>query len=306
MELSYWARTAQPWSDILEGCRWAADNGWHGVWVPDHFMLDLPVGDVDDGELFPYLESWTVQAALAAAVPRVRIGAMVASTTFRHPALVAKMAGTIDEVSAGRCVVGLGAGWQQNEHRRYGIELGDPSTRSDRLEEAAAVIRALLDRDRTDFSGAHYELADAPCAPAGYAGRRIPLLIAGPGEQRTLRTVARHADEWNAWADPWEVPDKRAVISRWCEEIERDPDEIRITVAAMTRFCDAEAEAEGVRKRLGNHGGLVGTVDQIRQSIADYAKAGVDELVVPDFNWPVEQREDTLSRLQAEVRDVIG
>lgn len=306
MEFSYWARTAQPWDDLLAGCRWAADNGWCGVWVPDHFMPDASVDEVADAELAPYLESWTVQAALAASVPRVRIGAMVSSTTYRHPALVAKMAGTIDDISGGRCVIGLGAGWQQNEHRRYGLELGDPATRSDRLEEAAAVIRSLLDESRTDHEGAHYRLSDAPCEPSGEGGRRIPLLVAGPGEQRTLRTVARHADEWNAWADPWEVAPKREVIGHWCEEIGRDPAEIRITVAAMTRFCDSEAEALKVKERLGNHGGLVGTLDQIRRAAADYAEAGVDELVVPDFNWPVERREEILGRLQTDVLAEFG
>lgn len=309
MDFSFWPTTAQPWVDLLRGCRWAEAAGWHGIWVPDHFMTNVPLGsegkraDADGAaaELAPWLESWTTQAALAALVPRVRIGAMVSGNLYRHPAVVANMAGTIDEISEGRVVVGIGAGWQENEHARYGIELTDPGDRSDRLEEACRVIRGLLDHERTSFSGAHYVLDEAPCAPSGH-GRRIPLLVGGKGERRTLRTVARHADEWNVWATPDEVEPKRRVIERWCDEIGRDPSEIRITISVMARFCDSPKQRDEVRRRLGNHGGLVGaSVEEVRDAAGAYAAAGVDELVVADFNLPRDRREDVLARLQQEV-----
>ena len=303
MDFSFWPTTAQPWADLLRGCRWAEANGWHGVWVPDHFMTNVPLGDdaAADAELAPWLESWTTQAALAALVPRVRIGAMVSGNLYRHPAVVANMAGTIDEISGGRLVVGIGAGWQENEHARYGIELTGPGDRSDQLEEACRAIRGLLDDDRTTFSGRHYELHDAPCEPSGH-GRRIPLLVGGKGEKRTLRTVARHADEWNVWATPDEVEPKRRVIARWCDEIGRDPADIRITISAMARFCDSPRQRDEVRRRLGNHGGLVGaSVAEVRDAAAAYAAAGVDELVIADFNLPRDRREDVLGRLQQEV-----
>jgi alkanesulfonate monooxygenase SsuD/methylene tetrahydromethanopterin reductase-like flavin-dependent oxidoreductase (luciferase family) len=226
---------------------------------------------------------------------------MVSGNLYRHPAVVANMAGTIDEISGGRFVVGLGAGWQENEHARYGIELTGPGDRSDRLEEACRVIRGLLDDDRTTFSGRHYELDDAPCEPSG-RGRHIPLLVGGKGEKRTLRTVARYADEWNVWATPDEVGPKRRVIERWCDEIGRDPAEIRITISVMARFCESAKERDEVRRRLGNHGGLVGAgVDEIREAAGAYAAAGVDELVIADFNLPRDHREDVLGRLQQEV-----
>jgi alkanesulfonate monooxygenase SsuD/methylene tetrahydromethanopterin reductase-like flavin-dependent oxidoreductase (luciferase family) len=312
MDFSFWPTTAQPWPDLLRGCTWAEANGWHGIWVPDHFMTNVPVGadpDGDDGraELAPWLEAWTTQAALAALVPRVRIGAMVTGNLYRHPAVVANMAGTIDEISGGRCVIGLGAGWQANEHARYGIELTGPADRSDRLEEACLVIRSLLDEPRTSVGGDHYVLDGAPCEPSGHAGHRIPLLVGGKGEQRTLRTVARHADEWNVWATPDEVAPKRRVIERWCDEIDRDPAEIRITIAAMVAFCDGPADRDRVRARLGNHGGLVGAdVDEVRAAVDAYAAAGVDELVIADFNLGRDRREDVLGRLQAEVIDALG
>jgi alkanesulfonate monooxygenase SsuD/methylene tetrahydromethanopterin reductase-like flavin-dependent oxidoreductase (luciferase family) len=301
MDFSFWPTAAQPWTDLLRGCRWAEENGWHGVWVPDHFMTNVPMDDSSDAELAPWLEAWTTQAALAALVPRLRIGAMVSGNLYRHPAVVANMAGTIDEISGGRCVVGLGAGWQENEHARYGIDMGDPKSRSDRLEEACEVIRSLLDNSRSTMTGAHYVLDDAPCEPSG-AGRRIPLLVGGKGEKRTLRTVARFADEWNVWALPHEVGPKREVIARWCEEFDRDPSEIRISIAVMARFCDSEQHRDKVLGRLGNRGGLVGSsVDEIQAAAGAYADAGVDELVIADFNLPRAEREDILGRLQQEI-----
>lgn len=307
MDFSFWPTSAQPWPDLLAGCRWAEAQGWHGVWVPDHFMTNVPIGPPADEELAPWLEAWTTQAAIAALVPRVRIGAMVSGNRYRHPALIANMAGTVDEISEGRLVVGIGAGWQENEHQRYGIELGSARERSDALEEACAAIRGLLDADRTTLAGEHYRLDEAPCAPSGFGGRRIPLLVGGKGEQRTLRTVARHADQWNMWAHPHEVEHKRAVIARWCEEIGRDPAEIRITIAAMGRLCRSGRERDEVAARLGNHGGLVGASwAEIGEAVAAYEAAGVHELVIADFNIPRDRRDDILGSFQQHVFDDFG
>jgi alkanesulfonate monooxygenase SsuD/methylene tetrahydromethanopterin reductase-like flavin-dependent oxidoreductase (luciferase family) len=301
MDFSFWPSTAQPWPDLLRGCQWAESHGWHGIWVPDHFMTNMPVGIEAEEELSPWLEAWTTQAALAALVPRVRIGAMVSGNLYRHPSVVANMAGTIDEISGGRAVVGLGAGWQENEHARYGIELGGPAERSDRLEESCRVIRSLLDEPRTSFRGDHYSLDGAPCSPSGREGR-IPLLVGGKGEKRTLRTVARHADEWNVWALPHEVGPKRQVIERWCDEIDRDPAEIRITISMMARICESPKQRDSLLERLGSHGGLVGAgVEEVRDAAGAYAEAGVDELVIADFNLPLKDREDILGQLQDEV-----
>jgi len=246
MEISYWAGTGQRWDDLLRNCRWAEATGWCGIWVPDHFMP--PAGGYgvvpgsEDSELGPILEAFSVQAALAASVPRVRIGAMVAGNTYRHPAVVAKMAATIDHISDGRFVLGLGAGWQQNEHEHYGIELGSLKERSDRLAEACEVITGLLAEPRTTFAGEFYRIVDAPAEPKPVEDR-IPL----------LRTVAR-------WAD-----------------------EIRKSACAFLRIYDDEAEAASQRDRLGHRGGLVGTADELAETIEAYRAIGVDELVIPDF-----------------------
>ncbi|MDH4169641.1 MAG: TIGR03560 family F420-dependent LLM class oxidoreductase [Acidimicrobiia bacterium] len=302
MDISYWASSARSWTDIVDGCRWAETQGWHGVWVPDHFMPDVGDAASSDAELGPVHEAWTLQAAIAASVPRVRVGAMVAGTTYRHPAVVAKMAATIDHISGGRFVLGLGAGWQLNEHRHYGLDLGSPAERSDRLEEACHVISGLLHEDRTSFDGEYYRLDDAPCEPKPVQ-ERLPLLVAGRGERRTLRTVARFADEWNAWALADEVPGAKAVLRRWCDEIDRDVDDIRITVAAFVHICDTDDEAGPMRDALAHRGGLVGTVDQLRRAVADYASAGVSELVIPDFLVDPDRRDELLGRFQVEVMD---
>jgi alkanesulfonate monooxygenase SsuD/methylene tetrahydromethanopterin reductase-like flavin-dependent oxidoreductase (luciferase family) len=303
VDFSLWLSTAQPWPDLLHGAQWAEAHDWHGVWVPDHFMTNVALGEPSDAELAPWLEAWTTQSALAALVPRVRIGAMVSGNLYRHPAVVANMAGTVDAISGGRLVLGLGAGWQENEHARYGIALGSLRERSDRLEEASAAITSLLRRPRTTFTGEHYVLDGAPCEPSG-GDRPIPLLIGGKGERRTLRTVALHADEWNMWALPGEVAAKRGVLARWCEEFERDPAEIRVTIATMAWICENSAEADEMRAALGSRGGMIGaSTEELREAAAAYAEAGVDEIVLADFNLPTGAREDVLGRLQVEVLD---
>lgn len=304
MDLSYWASSGQPWADIRRGCEWAEAAGWHGVWVPDHFMP--PRGgyetdpDIHDPELNPNLEAFTLQAAIAALVPRVRVGAMVAGNTYRHPAVLANMAVTIDHISGGRFVLGIGAGWQENEHEYYGIELGTRAERSDRFEEACEVITGLLTQERTSFSGRYYQLKTAPNEPKPVQDR-IPLLIGGGGEQRTLRTVARWADEWNVWGPPAHLEQKIEVLTRHCDEIGRDVGEIRKSACGFIRICADEAEAVEQRRRFGQRGGLVGTAAELEQALRAYEAAGVDELVIPDFGIDPDGREELFARFQQEI-----
>ena len=157
MRTSLWISSEHPWSDILRLARHAEETGWDGIWIADHFMPS------DDASLdAPMQECFSVLAALAATVPRVRIGSLVAGNTYRHPAVLAKQAATIDDVSGGRMVLGLGAGWQQNEHDRYGIDLGTVAERIAWFEEACTVIRSLRDEARTSFEGQRYRLEGAP------------------------------------------------------------------------------------------------------------------------------------------------
>lgn len=144
MEFSLWPNAGRPWTDVLEAAEYAERTGWHGVWVADHFM---PNGDDRSG---PMNECLTLLGGLAVATSRVRIGSMVLGNTYRHPAVVAKQAATLDQMSSGRFVLGIGAGWQLNEHEAYGIDLPPVRERLARFEEACQVVTGLLDEERTD------------------------------------------------------------------------------------------------------------------------------------------------------------
>jgi len=253
-----------------------------------------------DAETGPMLEGWTTIAAIAALIPDVRIGLMVGGNTYRHPAVVAKMAVTVDHISNGRAVIGIGAGWQLNEHQRYGIELGSVGQRSDKLEEACQVIRAMLTGGRVNYDGTHYQLVDAPAEPAPIQSP-LPLLVGGRGEQRTLRTVARWANEWNAWGAPADMAHSRNVLARHCDTANRDLNDIYVTAAAVLRICETTDESATIRATMAHRGGLIGTIDELKTAVEAYNQTGVDELVIPDFAIPPKHRLDTYNRFDNEV-----
>ena len=298
MQFAVWPGTQQPWSDIVEVARHAELAGWDRVYVADHFMPNDPAGDAAvEG---PMLECWTVVSALAAAVPRIGIGTLVCGNTYRHPAVLANQAASADVISGGRVVLGLGAGWQVNEHARYGIDLFDLKTRMDRFEEACAVIRSLRDQDRTDFDGQHYRLSDAPMEPKPVGP--LPLLIGGGGEQRTLRIAARHADEWNVWSNPEVFAHKSGVLDQRCEEIGRDPSQIRRSTQALLIMSDDAGVVAKMRERdLGRHT-MIGSPAEVTDIVGAYRDAGVDELIIPDFTLGTgEQRRERLEQFRDQV-----
>jgi F420-dependent oxidoreductase-like protein len=286
MRFSFWPTTGQAWSEILDVSLYAERTGWDGIWVADHFMPFA--GNLDD----PMHECWSVLAALAAAVPRVRLGALVAGNTYRHPAVLAKQAVTIDHVSDGRLVLGLGAGWQENEHEAYGIELPSVKHRLDRLEEACQIITGLLGQDRTSFDGTYYHLTDAPLSPKAANGK-LPLLVGGGGEKRTMRIAAEYADEWNVWGDPALLAAKGAVLDRHCEDLGRDPSTIKRSANALLFLSEDESWVAERRSRDVGRASIVGTPAEVVDIAAAYQEAGVDELIIPDFNLrdPARKRE---------------
>ena len=186
MRFSIWPATEQSWDDLIGSAEHAERTGWDGIWVSDHFMPKTEPSDL------ARLEAWTTIAGVAACVDRLRIGVLVSGNTYRHPAVLAKMAATVDHISEGRLVLGLGAGWQQNEHEAYGIEFHDVTERLARLEEACQVIRLLHTQKRSNFEGRFYRLSDAPCEPKPVQ-RPLPLLVGGRGgesddeDRRSLR-----------------------------------------------------------------------------------------------------------------------
>jgi alkanesulfonate monooxygenase SsuD/methylene tetrahydromethanopterin reductase-like flavin-dependent oxidoreductase (luciferase family) len=248
MDISVLVSTGRPWAEVERIAREVDVLGAYAVYIPDHFMPNTADGSIEDG---PRLEAWTVLSALSQQTSSVRLGPLVLGGTYRHPAVVANMAAALDHVSGGRAIVGLGAGWQVNEHAAYGIDLLSVKDRSDRFEESVHVVASLLREPRTTYDGRFFQLADAPNEPVPVQ-ERLPVLVAGSGEQRTLRTVARYADVWHTWGTPESFAAKSAVLDQRCAEAGRDPSEIRrasgffvqeladgaATVAPFGEVCD--------------------------------------------------------------------
>ncbi len=290
VKFSVWPNPMAAALDVIETARWADAGGWYGVWFADHYMPNTADGAPASGDT---LECWSVLPAIAMATSRVRIGPLVAPTSVHHPALLANRAATIDQLSGGRFVLGLGAGWQVNEHQAYGIALEEPKARVDRFEEAITVVRSLLDEDRTTFAGSVYSVTNAPCEPKPVQAR-LPLLV-GTGSPRMLRLTAKHADEWNTWGDPSLVAERRSVFLRACDAVDRDPASVHLSVQALVTLGESASD----NRTIG------GSAEQLLEVLGAYADLGVDELIVPDFNLgsSLTERHDNLARIKSDVLD---
>ena len=267
MQLSAWPSANHPWTAIRDLAQHAEQLGYSGVWIMDHFMHNTPKGGGN------VLEGFSILAALAAVVPRVRLGSLVAGNLYRHPAVLANQAATIDHISGGRFVLGLGAGWQENEHHQYGIDLPAPGPRLRQFEEACRVVQALRDEEVASFEGRYYQLRDARMHPKPLG--RMPLLIGGAGERTMAGIVARQADEWNVWGTPEHFAQKSAVMTRACEAIGRDPSTLRRSTQALV-ILGREPRPEDGPRAIG------GSIERLRETFGRYASAGVDEFIVPD------------------------
>jgi alkanesulfonate monooxygenase SsuD/methylene tetrahydromethanopterin reductase-like flavin-dependent oxidoreductase (luciferase family) len=193
--------------------------------------------------------------------------------------VVAKMAAQVDIISGGRFVLGMGAGWQENEHHAYGIPFYTVGERLGRLEESCQIIRGLFRNDRTDFKGRYYELNDAPLAPKPVQ-RPLPLLIGGGGEKRTLRIAARYADEWNTWGTPETIQHKTSILEKHCIAEGRDPREIKRSAQAVF-FLDGDPARIEAAKNARRFPVIAGNAGYIRKVVSEYRDLGLDELIVP-------------------------
>jgi F420-dependent oxidoreductase-like protein len=198
-------------------------------WLFDHFYPIWSPGGPGD-PTGPCLEGWTMLAALAQATRRLRLGTLVTGIPYRHPAVLANMAATVDILSGGRLELGIGAGWNEEESGAYGLALGSPRERSDRFEEACEVLVGLLSQPTANFDGRYYQLTDARCEPKGPQVPHPPIVIGGNGEKRTLRTAARFAQHWNFVGGPTEeFARKRDILHAHCRDIGRDTREITLS-----------------------------------------------------------------------------
>jgi alkanesulfonate monooxygenase SsuD/methylene tetrahydromethanopterin reductase-like flavin-dependent oxidoreductase (luciferase family) len=277
MRLSLWPNAQQPWPELLEEVRHAEATGWDAVYVADHFMGDGASFGAPDT---PNLEAMALVAALGASTERVRVGPLVLGNTYRHPAVVANWAATVDRLTGGRLVLGVGAGWQQNEHDQYGIELPAPGERLDRFEEACRVLHALLREPVADLVGQHYVLSEARCEPKPVQNP-LPLLIGGKGN-RMLGIVARHADAWNMWGLPELIAARSQVLERHCERIDRDPATIWRSTQALVMVTDDRARADAFRDAVAPRAAYAGPAEGFAELVERWRAVGVDEVVVPD------------------------
>ena len=250
------SQASRSWAEVLADFEMAEALGFDHAWLVDH-LVDTD-GAPEDG----CLEGWTLLAAIAARTSRIRLGVLVSSNTFRNPALLLKQAVTVDHISAGRLILGIGTGWHEDEHRRYGFDLPAPPERVDRFEEAVELISLLMRQERTTYDGRFYRLSDARLEPRPVQQPRIPILIAAH-RPRMLAIAARYADQWDTFAAiagtatdgvEAEIAERIAALDAACRSIGRDPAEVRrSTWATSEALASTDAYLDFVRRhhRLG-------------------------------------------------------
>jgi F420-dependent oxidoreductase-like protein len=238
------------WRSFRDAVVAAEAAGWHSAWTWDHLLAI--VGPWRQ----PIFEGWMALAAVGAATSRIRLGLMVAANTFRHPGLTAKLATTLDHITDGRAVLGIGGAWMEREHEAFGIPFdGSPGERLDRLDEAVPLIRRLLDGEEFTHHGRFYDLVDASQLPRPVQPH-LPILIGGAGPRKTLRIVARYADGWNASGTLEEMAERSAILAEHCVTAGRDPATIERTTTFLTVIRNDAAEARAVLDRQLGHNGL--------------------------------------------------
>lgn len=261
--------------------------GWPLAGPLGRLALGLASGyDGDPARTPPTLECFTTLAALAAATRRVRLGALVAAAPYRSPALLARMYANLDLISHGRCIAGLGAGWQEEEFRAYGWPFPAARGRAERLDEAAQIVAAMLSRPRTSFRGAHYRLERALSHPQPVQRPRPPLLIGAGGERRTLRTAARYADYCNLLGDPPTVARKLAALWAHCDAVGRPHEAIVPSNLVSILVARDGAALARKRARYAHRGGhpVEGTPAEVAAQLRAYVAVGVRYIIfsLPD------------------------
>ena len=292
-----WA-TNVGWQKLMDAGRSIDGAGFETLWSNDHFLPALgpeaTIGPVD-GAVF---EGWSILSGWASVTSRVRLGCLVSGIGYRNPSLLVRMATALDHASEGRAVLGIGAGWHEREHRMFGFAYPGLRERLDRLEEAAAICRGLLDGQRVSLDGAWFQVLDAINDPPTIQDR-LPLVIGGSGRKRTLAVVARYADWWNADGDdPAAFADLNDILDEHCATVGRDPTEIRRTIGQpppLIRASTQEARrdlaeifvAHGmpgqVAREVAEADPYAGTRSAVIDRLAAFAQAGASLVV---FDWP--------------------
>jgi alkanesulfonate monooxygenase SsuD/methylene tetrahydromethanopterin reductase-like flavin-dependent oxidoreductase (luciferase family) len=289
------------WASLRDAGMRADRLGYHSLWTWDHLY---PIVGSSRG---PILEGWMLLAGWAAATERVRIGLMVGANTFREPTLTAKLATTLDHLSGGRAILGIGAAWFDEEHAAYGLDFGDgPPERLRWLGEALPIMRGMLEGTEPTGTGPRYRAAAVRNDPPPVQAR-LPILVGGGGEQVTLKLVAKYADANNVGGGVETVRRKEEILLRHCEAVGRDPSEIERTTGVGTVFIrDTEAEARrAFEAAFARNGGAapwreqpVGTPEQVAEMLAPYLSIGYRHLI---SGFPSPHDEESMTRLATEV-----
>jgi alkanesulfonate monooxygenase SsuD/methylene tetrahydromethanopterin reductase-like flavin-dependent oxidoreductase (luciferase family) len=293
------------WPEIRDSALAAEAAGWDSIWTWDHLLA------IQGPWEQPIYEGWSLLNAIAAITSRVRVGLMVGANTFRNPGLTTKLATTLDHVSDGRAVLGIGGAWFDREHEAFGFDFGATTgERLDWLDESVMLMRRLLDGDRVTHDGPRYHLVDALCEPRPIQAH-LPILIGGSGPRKTLRTVARYGDGWNTSGEPAEVKASLDILAGHCADVGRDLSEIELTVSFPTIIRDSVEEAEAVRAAqlvhngLENLGGvptLTGSPEAAVETIRPYLDLGFSTVIV---RMPAPFDRETIDRLP-EVQSLLG
>jgi alkanesulfonate monooxygenase SsuD/methylene tetrahydromethanopterin reductase-like flavin-dependent oxidoreductase (luciferase family) len=303
--IQLWAQNTD-WPSFLAAARWVDELGYDHLWTWDHLVS--AVGDPDR----PVFEGYASLAAWAAVTRQARLGLLVGANTFRNPAVVAKTMATIDHISEGRAILGLGGGWHVREHAAFGIEFGSGfGNRLDWMEEALQVIRPLLHGEEVTHAGARYRTERLRLAPLPVQAR-MPIMVGGGGERKTLRSVARHADMWNAQAPLRDIPRKLDVLYTHCAEAGRDPAEIELTYNCKIVIRDRAEDAQSVLDAQlaanafapgpEDESFWAGTVDDIAERLADFVDLGFRTFTIEELA-PFDR--ETFERLIGEVKPLL-
>jgi alkanesulfonate monooxygenase SsuD/methylene tetrahydromethanopterin reductase-like flavin-dependent oxidoreductase (luciferase family) len=307
---AFWIQRTD-WPSLRDAALAAEAAGFDAIWLDDHLLSD-------EGDwTAPKLEGWATLAALAPLTTRPELGLMVSANTFRNPGLTAKLAITLDHLSGGRAILGLGGGWFEREHDAFGLDFGSGfGERLDRLDEAVMLIRRLVDGERFSHEGRFYAFHDALCEPRPIR-RPLPILIGGSGPKKTLRTTAKYADRWNGYGSAERIAATSEVLRERCAEIGRPFEAIRRTVTSEIVIRDSETEAlaafgeveerHGLRGRVGSDGSdqdfvFGGPPDAVAAFLRPYQAIGIDE-VICTFRSPFDL--ETIRRI-GEVRELLA
>ena len=291
------------WASLVETGAVVDRAGFDTLWTWDH--LYPIVGDADG----PMFEGYLTLAAWAEHTERVRLGLMVGANTFRNPALVAKMVTTLDHISGGRAYLGIGGAWFETEHTAFGIPYGKSAgERLNWFDEAVELMRGMLHDEEPTARGSFYQARDVRNNPPPLQ-ERLPILIGGSGERKTLHTVAAYADAWNTGGDVERVRHKDEVLRRWCEEVGRDESEIERTLqGGSVVIRDTVEEAEKAGQAIAEHNGLAdfsgpaGTAEMIAERLLPQIELGFHHVY---FDHPAPYDRETLERLMSEVKPLL-